>query len=228
MKNLIDFYKKVTIFSNLTEEQYRMISEITKLKHYRKKETVFNDGEEANGFYIVYSGRVKIYKVSFDGREQILHIFGKHQIFGEVPVFSNKVFPATATTLENSEIIFIPKERFISLVNEHPQIALQIIGVLSMRLHAFTNVIENLSLKEIPSRLASYIIYLKEKSGEGMKVELEVNKSQLSSILGTIPETLSRIFTKMSQNNILEIKGKFIIIKDFEKLDEIANGFEKL
>ncbi len=224
----MDFLKKVSIFSNLTDEQYRMVAKICKIKKYNKKDTIFNDGDKALGFYIVFDGKVKIYKVSYEGREQILHIFGNYQIFGEVPVFSNRVFPATATTLVDSEIVFIPKDEFIRLIRQHPKIALQIIGVLSMRLHTFTNVIENLSLKEIPSRLASYLLFLKEKSGDKTKLELNVNKSQLSSILGTIPETLSRIFTKMSQNKILELNGKYITINDLEKLEAIAEGFEKL
>ena len=129
--------------------------------------------------------------------------------------------------IENSEILFLSKIKFINLVEKNPQIALNMLSVLSIRLHAFTNVIETLSLKEIPSRLASYLLFLYEKNNN-IQFKLDVSKNQLASILGTIPETLSRIFNKLSQNDFLEINGKNISIKDIDKLIDLADGIEKI
>ncbi len=222
-----DFLKNVLIFSNLTDAQYNAIVDIAIVKKFSKKEIVFHDSDKANGFYVVVTGKVKIFKTSFDGKEQILHIFGAHQIFGEVPVFSGKVFPASAMAIENSTILFLPKDKFIDLVEKNPKIALNMLSILSLRLHAFTNVIETLSLKEIPSRLASYLLFLYKKK-KNPRFTLDVSKNQLASILGTIPETLSRIFNKLSQNDFLEINGKNIYIKDLNKLTDLAEGIEKI
>ena len=224
---MIEFLKKVPIFSNLEEKECEKIIKISKLKKFQKKEVIFEDGEKAKGFYIVYSGKVKIYKISFDGKEQILHIFGKLHIFGEVPVFADRTYPANAITLENSELLFVPKEEFIHLIEEYPQIALNMLSILSMRLHTFTSIIENLSLKEVPARLASFLIFqYKEKNK--INITLSISKNQLASLLGTIPETLSRILNKFSQQGILTINGKSIKINNIEKLFDIADGIVKL
>jgi len=222
-----NFLKKVTIFSNLSNSQYKMISEISVIKNFSKKDIVFNDSEKANGFYVVRKGKIKIFKTSFEGKEQILHIIGKYQIFGEVPVFTGKMFPATAMAIEGSELLFLSKEKFINLIETNPKIGLNMLSVLSMRLHAFTNIIETLSLKEIPARLATYLIVLYEKNSSDT-FQLDVTKNQLASILGTIPETLSRIFGKLTQNNFFEIQGKNIKITDINRLYDLAEGIEKI
>jgi CRP/FNR family transcriptional regulator len=224
---MIDFFKKITIFSTLTNEQLLLIKNIAVLKSYEKNRTIFEDGERAKGFFIIFNGKVKVYKLSFEGKEQILHIFGKYNIFGEVPVFAGKSYPANATTLEKSELFFVPKDKFINVIDKAPEIALNMLSVLSLRLHAFTNVIENLSLKEVPGRLASFLLFQYEEKNS-LKIKLSINKNQLASLLGTIPETLSRILNKFSHQNILTINGRYIEINDIDKLYDIADGIVKL
>ena len=142
--------------------------------------------------------KVKIYTVSTAGKEHILHIFGEGEPFGEVPVFYGQPFPASAEALLKTQTLFFPRDRFIHLIEANPSIALSMLAVLSMRLRIFANQIESLSLKEVPARLAHYLMYLSKEQGNTDVIELEISKGQLASLLGTIPETLSRIFAKMS------------------------------
>ena len=218
MKNY-DALKECALFEKLPDAQLKEIAAISFEKSFGRAETIFFEGDEGNGFYLVSSGKVKIYKMSPAGKEHILHIFGPGEPFGEVPVFHGQPFPASAESLVKSRMIFFPRKKFIELVNSNPSIALNMLAVLSMRLRRFTQQIENLSLKEVPARLAGYLLYLQEEQGGKETVELEISKGQLASLLGTIPETLSRIFSKMTEEGLIEVDGRKIAIKDREAME---------
>ena len=183
------------------------------------------EDDEADGFYIVAAGHVKIFKTSLEGKEQILHIYGPGNPFGEVPVFSGSRFPANALALVNSRILFLPRNAFVRLIAQHPSLSMNMLGELSMRLRQFTIQIENLSLKEVPSRLASYLIVLAEEQEQcGIGSSLTISKGQLASLLGTIPETLSRIFAKMSAQNLIRVEGKEIYLLDPLGLEDLSTA----
>ncbi len=157
-----------------------------------------------------------------DGKEQILHIYGPGNPFGEVPVFSGSRFPANAQALVKSQILFLPRKAFVHLIAANPSLSMNMLGELSMRLREFTIQIENLSLKEVPSRLADYLIYLAQEQQRPDRVTLEISKGQLASLLGTIPETLSRIFAKMSAQQLLRVDGKTIELLDPAGLADLS------
>lgn len=206
------------LFNGLPPEQVDHIVRIVVKKHFNRGETIFFEGDKGTGFYMVESGKVKIYKMSLSGKEQILHIFGPGEPFGEVPVFHGQPFPATAEALMKSSLLFFPRDKFIQLVHETPSIALNMLAVLSMRLRRFASQIESLSLQEVPARLAGYLMYLSEEQGNTDVIELEISKGQLASLLGTIPETLSRIFAKMSEEGLIAVDGRTIRILDRDGL----------
>jgi CRP-like cAMP-binding protein len=102
--------------------------------------------------------------------------------------------------------------------------AVNMLGILSQRLRRFTYLIEDLSLKEVPGRLAAYLIYLGERSESRQALELEITKAQLASLLGTIPETLSRILAKLVQQGIISVEGRKIRVLDRNALESLAAG----
>lgn len=208
------------LFSGLAEEQLDKMADIAVSKTFKRGESIFFEGDEASGFYMVTEGRVKIYKMSFEGKEQILHIFGPGEPFGEVPVFHDQPFPANALALVKTELLFFPRKDFVSLVTDNPSLALNMLAMLSLRLRRFATQIENLSLKEVPGRLAAHLIYLSEEQGSATQVTLDIPKGQLASLLGTIPETLSRIFAKMTEEGLIRVVGRVIYFDDIEKLRE--------
>jgi CRP-like cAMP-binding protein len=219
---------QVDLFKGLTVEQLDAIARIIKEKEYKKGQLIFADGDEGVGFYLVIAGRVKVYKLSPDGKEQIMHIFGPGKPFAEVPVFEGSCYPANAEAMDHSKLFFMPKKDFISLIQETPSLAMNMMASLSMRLKQFSHLIETLSLKEVPGRLASYLLYLSDKNGSIDEFKLDIAKSQLASLLGTIPETLSRIFSKMASKEIVKINGPQITILDRSGLEDLAEGEVKL
>jgi CRP/FNR family transcriptional regulator, dissimilatory nitrate respiration regulator len=219
-----DIISNTLLFQGLGEKEIDRIGEIAVEKNFKKGDSVFLEGEESNGFYIIGEGLVKIYKLSSDGKEQILHILGPGEPFGEVPVFSGQRFPANAETITNSHVLFFPRPAFTDLITEHPSLALNMLAVLSVRLRQFTTQIENLSLKEVPARLAGYLIYLAEEQGEEEMVTLNISKGQLASLLGTVPETLSRVFARMNTQNLIEVDDRRIKLLDLDRLEDLAES----
>jgi CRP-like cAMP-binding protein len=215
---------KVPLFAELPEKDLKILETIVIERMYRKGESIFSEGEEANGFYIVIAGRIKIFKLSPEGKEQIIHIFGPGEPFGEVAVFAGKSFPANAQALENSKVYFFARKAFVSLIRENPSLAMNMLAVLSLRLRKLTLMIENLSLKEVPGRLAAYLLYLKKEKSGSDRITLDIGKGQLASFLGTTAETLSRILTKMTRQNLISLDGPSITIIDSKGLKELSRS----
>jgi CRP/FNR family transcriptional regulator len=222
MEKILKIISKSPLFYNLAEEDLKKIRGIAEDKLYDKGRAVFLEGGEAKGFYLVVDGKVKVFKVSMDGKEQTLHIYGPGNPIGEVPVFSGQQFPASAETLLKSHLLFFPKTAFIDLISKNPSLCLNMLAVLSRRLRQFTVQVENLSLKEVPGRLAAYLLYLAGDQDVAETVSLPISKGQLASLLGTIPETLSRILARMSNSGLIAVDGHKIKLLDLEGLEALA------
>lgn len=222
--DMMDILASTALFSGLDEKQLSQIRGIAQDKRFGRGQAIFWEGDPGNGFYLVVSGKVKVYKTSSEGKEQILHIYGPGHPIGEVPVFSGSRFPANAMAIEKSRMLFFPRKDFVDLISGHPSLALNMLAVLSMRLRQFTVQVENLSLKEVPARLASYLVYLTSEQGSSDMVTLPISKGQLASLLGTIPETLSRIFNKMTRQGLIKVKGSEITIVNKDKIEALSEN----
>ncbi|MBT8369763.1 MAG: Crp/Fnr family transcriptional regulator [Desulfobacterales bacterium] len=223
MKKSLDFISTIPLFNGLPEDQIAAIKQITIEKQVNKGQIIFSEGDQGKGFFVVAEGRVKVFKVSTEGKEQILHIFDRGQPFGEVPVFEGQRFPANAQAIEKTRVLFFPRAAIVNLIAANPSLALNMLAVMSKKLRQFAVQIENLSLKEMPARLASYLIYLAEEQAQDEVVTLKISKGQLASLLGTIPETLSRIFAKLSGQNLIRVDGKKITLLDRSALEDLAD-----
>ena len=210
------------LFKGLSRSLLQQLVDLAVLKGFQRGESIFSEGDEASGFYMVGQGRVKIFKMSLDGKEQILHIFGSGQPFGEVPVFAGQKFPANAQAIEKTRVLFFLRVSIVNLISANPSLALNMLAVMSKKLRQFAVQIENLSLKEMPARLASYLILLADEQNKEDLVTLKISKGQLASILGTIPETLSRVFAKLSGQNLINVDGKKITLLNRRGLEDLA------
>ncbi len=221
---MIPFLKTVPLFSGLSNRELETVSAIATQLTMGKDEMIFHEGDRADGFYIVQTGKIKVFKLSLEGKEQILHIYGPGHIFGEVPVFEGKTFPASSMALEDSRIVFLPRARFVQLITITPALAMDMLADLSRRLREFTVQIENLSLKEVPSRLAAYILTLSIEQGSEKRVTLPVSKVQLANLIGTSPETISRALKKLSGLALIQVESKDILIQDPDGLAEVSES----
>jgi len=226
----IELLRRCPLFAGLKEDDLKRIRAIASLRQIEKKEVLFSDGEEAKGFYVILSGKVKLFKVSPEGKEQILHIVSAPDAFAEAALFLEGTYPAFAEAMTDSQLLYFPKRDFIQLIEKNPQLSINIIVTLSHFLKRFASLIEELSLKEVSSRVAKYVVDLSIKSSKEGKspkeVELDLSKTQLALKLGTISETLSRTLAKMKAKRIIDVKKNKIIILNREALEELASGLK--
>ena len=225
MTNLTDKLKQIPFFSGMSEPDLEKIRKIVYEKTFSGNTTIFSENEEAEGFYFVESGRVKIFKLSPEGKEHVLHICESGEMFAEAAMFAGKVYPAYAEALEKSHLLFIPKKGFLYLITKYPDISIKMLGTLSIKLRRFASMIEDLSLKEVSARLAKYIldqsVRLKSKS-----FKLDLKKTDLALKLGTVSETLSRTLRKLKEKEIIQIDKNHIQIIELESLQEISAGMK--
>jgi len=218
----------VSLFEGLPKEQLEELAMIVTQQEFKRGQLIFSEGDDAVGFYLVGSGLVKIFKLSPEGKEQILHFLGPGEPFAEVAVFTGSSYPANAQALEASRVMFFPKAAFMELLKKSPSLAMNMLASLSLRLRKFSRMIEDLSLKEVPGRLAAHLLYLSRQQEGKQELQLQIGKAQLASLLGTIPETLSRILTKMVKQGLIESSGSTITILDKEELEYLASGDKRL
>jgi CRP/FNR family transcriptional regulator len=212
------FLSDTFLFNSFAEKELNLLESSTSLKRVQKGEQIFSEGLDASAFFIVVSGKVKIYKVSPDGKEHTLHIHGPGDLVAEAAIFDSMVYPASCMALEDSALVRISREAFLNLIKRHPELALKMMSSYSKRLRQFVAKIEELSLKDIKSRLAGYLL----KNGTTV-CRLKYSKKELSSLLGTIPETLSRSLAFLKQRGLIVEKNNLIIIPDPDKLRLLAS-----
>ena len=217
-------FKRIQLFQNLDDSAAGMLERILTEKRFSKNENIFMEGNEPAGFYIILKGRVKVFKLSADGKEQILHIAGSNELLGAVSAFAGNPYPANADAMEKTAAYFFPRGDFLALIKKDPSIVMNMMANLAMRLQHFTRMIESLSLKEVPGRLAAYLLYLCKRSECRDVIEIDLSKGQLASLLGTIPETISRILKKMRDREIISVSGRKIKLLNKRALQDIVEG----
>lgn len=211
-----DALRKAPLFANLPHDDMGRVAAIASPRHYEKRASIFREGERAEGFFVVAEGRVKVFKLSEDGKEQVLHLIGPGQSFAEATIFEGGAYPAYAEALEGCDLVFLPKRSFTDLLEKNPRIALRMMASLSRWLKRMTDLVESISLRDVETRLVRYLS--EEFSGRGVPVrdgaviELDVGKSVLASRLGTVPETFSRTLKKLQDEGKIRVRGKQIRI----------------
>ncbi len=213
-----NFLSNTFLFDSFTEKEIGLLLFSASLKKVDKGNQIFSEGLDATAFFIVVSGKVKIYKLSPDGKEYTLHIHGPGDPVAEAAIFDAMVYPASCMALEDTALVRISREGILKLIKEHPDLALKMMSGYSKRLRHFVAKIEELSLKDIKSRLAGYLFENSAVENGVTICKLKYSKKELSSLLGTIPETLSRALAFLKQKKLIVEKNNTIVIPDPEKL----------
>ncbi len=219
----IELLHRSALFSELDQAEIDALHRIVGFRELARGQVLFLEGDPAEGFFVLLSGSMRIYKSSAEGREFTLHRITPGQMFAEAAIFKGRVYPANCIATEDSVVAFFPKGAFVEVVKEQPTVALKIIGGLSAWLREFTVKLENLSLKDVPARLATYLL-TQARANDSRQFELPVSKTELARELGTISETLSRTLKKLKNLGVIEESRDGIEILDPARLKMIAEG----
>jgi CRP/FNR family transcriptional regulator, dissimilatory nitrate respiration regulator len=212
----LDALRKAPLFAALPDDDLRNVAALAVLRRFARKAAVFREGDRADGFFLVVSGKVKVFKLSEEGKEQILHVLEAGQTFAEAVIFEGGLYPAHAETLTDAELLFLPQRPFIALLESRPKVAVRMLGSLSRWLKRMTDLVESLSLRDVETRLRLYLRDELKTRGvparDGATITLPVSKNVLASRLGTVPETFSRALKKLQDDGLIDVRGKQIRI----------------
>jgi CRP/FNR family transcriptional regulator len=193
------------------------------VRGYAAGESVFQAGEPADRFFLVITGRVKVFKLSARGNQQILHSFGPGNTFGEAAMWAGGRFPAYSEALEPAALFILSRSSLRDAFAGNPDLAIGMMAGLSQKLREFVQLVEDLSLKEVPARLASALIAEAKRAGSE-RFLMRQTKAELASQLGTIPETLSRGLRKLKDSGLISVRGPEISILKSPELRRLADG----
>jgi CRP/FNR family transcriptional regulator len=214
--------RKTPLFASLTGAEMNALAARTTQKRFRKDEQLFAEGDPCTGLYLVAAGKIRIFKLSPAGREQILAVEGPGSSFAELPVFDGGNYPAAASAMEDTEVLFISRKDFQNFCREHPDVALKVIAVVGSRLRRLVGIIEELSFTTVRQRLIALILRLAQASGvrsaEGIRLELSKSHQDLAAELGTVRELISRNLSRLEAEGFLDVEGRKIVVKDLPGL----------
>lgn len=218
---------KVPLFSGLNHSQLATLENNSAVLKVDKGQVIFLEGADAKGCYVLLSGQVKIYKSSPEGKEHILHVLGPGEPFAEVPMFQGSRFPANAMALQPSSVLYTEKTVLMRLMERDAGLAMAMLAALSQRLRQMSTMIGQIALREVPSRLAAYLLHqADEKKAETFV--LDMSKGHLAGFLGATREALSRALAKLEDQGFISMDNRTITIADRERLWELAEGEIKL
>jgi len=214
--------RKTPLFASLTETEMRALRPRVSRKQFQKGELLFNEGDPCTGLFLVAGGKIRIFKMSAGGREQVLAVEEPGSSFAELPVFDGGSYPASASALEDAEVLFISRKDFQDFCREHPDVALKVIAVVGARLRRLVGIIEDLSFTTVRQRLIAVLLRMAQASGtrskDGIRLELAKSHQDLAAELGTVRELVSRNLSRLQAEGYLEVDGRRITVKDLEGL----------
>jgi len=216
---------RLPLFAALGEEALLAVAHRTVVRTLPRGAQLFRKGEPCRGLHVVLEGRVKVYRASPDGQEQVLHMQGPGQPLAEVPLFDGGPYPASAEVLEESRLLFLAVEDFQWLYQHHPEIAGAVIRELGRRLRRMVGLVEKLSLNDVPTRVAQSLVEFAEAEGAlGARSEFRLPRTQqeLAAELGTSRESVARSLAKLRHDGVIAQNGARISVLDERRLRAAA------
>ena len=219
--------KKDQIFGGLTSEQLSLLMDSGVTHPFKKGEIIFREGGIPTGIFYVQAGRVKKYKATVKGGEQIFYVCGEGELLGYHALLGEEYYPDSAATIEDSEITFIPKENFLLVLRSSPTLSNALLKALGHEFSLFINSITNLATKTVRERLAFNLLILEEKfkilTKPNTPSEINMSRTDLANMVGTAKETLVRLLQEFKRDKLIESNGRIIRITNRKGIIKEAN-----
>jgi CRP-like cAMP-binding protein len=220
---IINTLRGCQLFAGLAPADLNAIADITVVKSLEKGEYLFREGTPAQGFYIAQKGAINVHRVSATGKEQVIHVFRAGESFAEAALATSSGYPADARALESSQVLLVEKAGFLALLRRQPELALRMLGSMSLHLRTLIAQLDDLTLKDVETRLANWLIKRcpDPDSTRPVVIELKTTKRVLAAELGTVSETFSRTLAKFRQQGLVAVKGRTLTVLSPLKLREL-------
>ena len=227
MERTLAVLRQLPLFAKLGDEALGTVANRTVVRNTPAGRILFRRGDPCTGLYVVIEGTVRVYRASQEGREQTLHVQGPGRPVGEVPLFDGGPYPASARVEEDSRLLFLPAESFQWLYRNQPEIAEATIRELGRRLRRMAGLVEKISLREVPARVAMTLLEYAERSGslrDGAEFKLPRTQTELASELATTRESIARALGGLRKAGAIEQRGARVRIRSVATLESMAQG----
>ncbi len=217
---LVNALRSCQLFAGLANMDLHQIAEFTQLKTMETGDYLFREHDASRGFYIVQSGAINVHRVNAAGKEQVIHVFRGGESFAEATLATDSGYPADARAVENSNVLLVQKAGFLGLLRRHPELALRMLGAMSVHLRVLVGQLEDLTLKDVETRLANWLIKRcpNPTGTQPHAIQLSMTKRVLAAELGTVSETFSRTLAKFREQNLVTVKGRSLTVLNPAKL----------
>jgi len=206
------------LFAALNEVELTALAGRSGLRSYEAGTMLFSEGQSCEGLYIVVAGHVRIFKTSAGGREQVLTVEGPGASIAELPVFDGGAYPASASAVEKSDVLFVPRSGLQAICLEHPEVSLKLLKVVGARLRRLVGIIEELSFTSVRHRLITWLLREAKAQGQnterGVTFSLGASHQELASHIGTVRELVSRNLARLQAQSFIEMNAREITITD--------------
>jgi CRP-like cAMP-binding protein len=211
------------LFTGLPPEEIDAIAALVIPKELAKGDYLFHEGSPSEGFYVVQRGAVNVHRVGANGKEQVISVFRAGQSFAEAALASAGGYPADARAIETTTILLVPKPDILRLLRNKPELALRMLGSMSQHLRVLVGLLDDLTLKDVETRLANWLLKRcpRPLPEHAVEIELEETKRVLAAEIGTVSETLSRTFADFRDRKLIKVVKKTITILAPRRLEEI-------
>jgi CRP-like cAMP-binding protein len=220
-------FESESIFADLPVADLELLLANRSEMAYKKGEIIFREGVYPSGIYYIRKGKAKKYKMYSDRREQIIYVANAGEILGYHAILSSDNYSDSAAVLEDSILLFIPREDFLKALEESDVLNRRLLKTLSHEFAVLANNLAMFAQRTVRERLALQLIVIREKYKTefvpGMPVEINMSRDDLANLVGTARENVVRILSDFRADGILETRGRKIIVRDIKKLIEIAN-----
>ena len=215
------------VFQQLSPEDRRRVAQVSVVRRYGKGDVIFEQESKADAFFTIASGRVKIFKMLASGKEMILEVFGRGDPLGALATYTGRPFPASATALEETTCVQIPRATFFNLLEEHPSLVRGLLIGMTVRLVELTNRLAELSGARIEPRLARLLLKLGREMGKpdrgGIYIPLVLSRQELADMTGTTIETAIRIMSRWGKEALVRTDKDGFVILDRTAVEGIAD-----
>ena len=221
--------RKYSMFADLSEQQVCTISDHKNLISHRKGQILYYEGTKPLGIFCINAGVVKVYKTASNGKEQIVHLAQKGDFLGYAALLGEENYTNSAMIVEDAKICFIPKEAFLNTLLGNTQFFKRVTKQLSHELGVMEEKLTDATQKSIRERLAYVLLHLASsygiEGGENQKIDLVLSREEIASIVGTATESIIRLLSEFKKDNLIELDGKKIIIKDKRGLARLSDFY---
>jgi CRP-like cAMP-binding protein len=222
-----DLLARTPIFRRLSAEDRERVAAVSQVASHRRGDRIFSEGDPSDAFYVVAGGRVKVSKLTPHGREIILEIFGVGDPLGAVAVYEGFPFPASATALDDTICVVIPRAAFFKLLEQHPSLVRGLLLGLTTRLVELTNRLAELTGTRVEGRLARLLLKMNEEVGRpvvgGHFVPAALSRQELADLTGTTIETAIRVMSRWSKQNLVQTQKDGFLLQDRHALELLSH-----